>query len=153
MYFISESSLVLLYISQCFVDIFQICMFWLWSFPYGFEDRSIPCPTHTLTLYFVLMLLKGFKTQQNSGFPRQLSGKEFACQCMRHRRCGFDPWDWKLPLWMAWQPTSVFLPGKSHGQRRREGYSPWGCKELGVTQRLSTHAHKQNSKATLLFTF
>jgi len=23
-----------------------------------------------------------------------------------------------------WQPTPVFLPGKSHGQRNLEGYSP-----------------------------
>jgi len=27
-----------------------------------------------------------------------------------------------------WQPTSVFLPGKSHGQKRLMGYSPWGHK-------------------------
>ena len=26
----------------------------------------------------------------------------------------------------AWQPTPVFLPGKSHGQRSLAGYSPWG---------------------------
>ena len=25
-----------------------------------------------------------------------------------------------------WQPTPVFLPGKSHGQRSLVGYSPWG---------------------------
>ena len=25
-----------------------------------------------------------------------------------------------------WQPTAVFLPGKSHGQRGLSGYSPWG---------------------------
>ena len=29
-----------------------------------------------------------------------------------------------------WQPTLVFLPGKSHGQRSLAGYSPWRCKEL-----------------------
>ena len=29
-----------------------------------------------------------------------------------------------------WQPTPVFLPGKSHGQRSLPGYSPWGHKEL-----------------------
>ena len=29
-----------------------------------------------------------------------------------------------------WHPTPVLLPGKSHGQRRLAGYSPWGCKEL-----------------------
>ena len=26
-----------------------------------------------------------------------------------------------------------------HGQRSLEGYSPWGCKELGTTEQLSTH--------------
>ena len=34
--------------------------------------------------------------------------------------------------------TPVFLPGKSHGQR---SYRPWGCKELGITERLSTAQH------------
>ena len=30
-----------------------------------------------------------------------------------------------------WQPTPVFLPEKSHGQRSLVGYSPWGCKRVG----------------------
>ena len=38
-----------------------------------------------------------------------------------------------------WQPTPVFLPGKSHGQRSLAAYSLWGCKELKMT------AHKQTS--------
>ena len=29
--------------------------------------------------------------------------------------------------------TPVFLPGESHGQRSLAGYSPWGCKELDMT--------------------
>ena len=29
-----------------------------------------------------------------------------------------------------WQPTPVFLPGISHGQRIVVGYSPWGCKRV-----------------------
>ena len=37
-----------------------------------------------------------------------------------------------------WQPTSVFLPGESHGQRSLVGYSPQGCKELDMTERRST---------------
>ena len=32
-----------------------------------------------------------------------------------------------------WQPTPIFLPGKSHGPRSLVGYSPWGCKELDTT--------------------
>ena len=39
-----------------------------------------------------------------------------------------------------WVPTPVFLPGESHGQRRLAGYSPWGHKELDMTERL-THKH------------
>ena len=34
----------------------------------------------------------------------------------------------KIP-WRSGQPTPVFLPGDSHGQRRLAGYSPWDCKE------------------------
>ena len=33
-----------------------------------------------------------------------------------------------------WQPTPVFLPGKSHGQRSPMGYSPWVCTELDMTE-------------------
>ena len=36
-----------------------------------------------------------------------------------------------------WQPTPVFLFGKSHGQKRLVGYSSWGCKESDKTE----HAH------------
>ena len=34
-----------------------------------------------------------------------------------------------------WQPTPVFLPGKSHGQRSLVGYCPWGRKESDMTDR------------------
>ena len=36
------------------------------------------------------------------------------------------------------QPTPVFLPGESHGQRSLAGYSPWGHKESDTTEGLST---------------
>ena len=49
----------------------------------------------------------------------------------------FDPWVGKIPWRRAWQTTPVFLPGESHGPRSLAGYSPWGCKELNVTE----HAH------------
>ena len=45
------------------------------------------------------------------------SGKESACQCRRCKRRGFDPWVGKIPWRRKWQPTPVFLPGKSHEQR------------------------------------
>ena len=37
----------------------------------------------------------------------------------------FNPWVRKNPLRRAWQPTLVFLPGKTHRQRSLEGYSSW----------------------------
>ena len=40
-----------------------------------------------------------------------------------------------LPPWRRkWQPTLVLLPGKSHGWRILVGYSPWGRKELDMTE-------------------
>ena len=44
-----------------------------------------------------------------------------------------DPWRKK------WQPTAVLLPGKSHGWRSLAGYSPWGHKDLDLTEWLNTH--------------
>ena len=38
------------------------------------------------------------------------------------------------PLEEGWQPTPVFFPGESHGQRSLVGYSPWGHKELDTTE-------------------
>ena len=40
----------------------------------------------------------------------------------------FDPWIRKMPWRRKWQPTPVFLPGKSHGQKSLVRYSPWGLK-------------------------
>ena len=40
----------------------------------------------------------------------------------------------KIPWRRKWQPTPVFLPGKSHGQRSLVGYSPWGHKESDMTE-------------------
>ena len=38
-----------------------------------------------------------------------------------------------------WHPTSVLLPGKSHGWRSLVGCSPWGRKESDTTERLHFH--------------
>ena len=64
-----------------------------------------------------------------SGLPRWRSGKESVYQCRRHKRHGFNPWVRK-----KWQPTLVFLTGKSHWQRNLVGYSPLGHKESDLTE-------------------
>ena len=50
-----------------------------------------------------------------------------ACQYRRHR---FNSWVRKTPWREEWQPTPVFLSGKSHGQWSVVGYNPWGLKRV-----------------------
>ena len=52
----------------------------------------------------------------------------------------FDPWVGKIPWRRVWQPTPVFLPEESHGQRSLASYSPWGSKKVR-TEWLSTQIH------------
>ena len=70
-------------------------------------------------------------------FSGGTSVKESTCQYRGCKRCSFDPWVGKIPWRKKRQPTLVFMPGESHRQRSLVGYSPWGCKELGMTERLS----------------
>ena len=87
--------------------------------------------THTDTYIYIYIY----------GLPR--SEKEPDCQSKRQS----ERWVWSLgwgdprveeiPWRRAWQPTPMFLPGESHGQRSLAGYSPWGCKESGMTEQLS----------------
>ena len=52
---------------------------------------------------------------------------------VQHRRRGFNSWLGKIPWRRKWQPTPVFLPGESHGQRSLADYSPWGHKKINTT--------------------
>ena len=53
----------------------------------------------------------------------------------------FNSWAGKIPWRRAWQPTPVFVTGKSHGQRSLVNYSPWGRKESDMTEQ--TRASEQ----------
>ena len=90
------------------------------------------------------------------GFPGGAGGKEPACQCRRFKKRGLDPWVGKIPWRKVRQPTPVFLPGESHGQRSLAGCSPQvsqrvrhGCSDLACTSDILTalgiismvHAH------------
>ena len=81
------------------------------------------------------------------GFPRQeyWSGLPFLLQgifltqgsnlrLLQCRRPGFDLWVQKTHSRREWQPTPVFLPGKSQGQRNLVSHSPWGHKESDATE-------------------
>ena len=47
----------------------------------------------------------------------------------------------KIPWRKIQQPTPVFLPGESHGQRSLTGYSMWGHKESDMNERMAAAMH------------
>ena len=59
----------------------------------------------------------------------------------QEKRCGFDPWVGRIPWRRKWQPTPVFLLGKSHGQKSVASYSSQGLKESDTTEGLSAHTY------------
>ena len=63
--------------------------------------------------------------------PGGTRGKEPTCQAgdVRHTGSTLGQED---PLGKEMQLTPVFLPGKSHGQRSLQGYSPLGSQEIGI---------------------
>ena len=73
-----------------------------------------------------------------------LTGEESSWQCKRGRRHRFDPWVRKILWRRKWQPTPVFLPGKSHGQRILVVYSHRVAKSytrLSTRMHTCTHSH------------
>ena len=69
----------------------------------------------------------------NSGLPRWLSGKNLPANAGDAGDSG-SILVGKIPWRRKWQPTPVFLLGKSHGQRSLAGYSLWGHEELDMTE-------------------
>ena len=78
------------------------------------------------------------RPQFDPGFPGSSDSKESACNAGDTGlipELGRSPEEGNgFPSPMEWEPTPVFLPGESHGQRSLVGYSPWGCKELDMTK-------------------
>ena len=97
----------------------------VWKYPNCSWHISIPFNSFRLPQLSERMLYK-----RNFFFffnvPRWLSGKESTCLCKRR---GFGSWVSKILWRRKWQSTPIFLPGKSHGQRRLVGYSPMGLQK------------------------
>ena len=66
------------------------------------------------TIYCVPTLCSGFSD----------GSAEYTCNAGDIKRHRFDPWVGKIPCKRKWQPTPVFLPKKSQGQRSLACYSP-----------------------------
>ena len=73
-----------------------------------------------------------FEQKKNSGgsVVKNEPAKQETC-----RRLGIDPWVGKIPWKRKWQPTLVFLPGRSM-ERSLVGCSPWDHKETDMTKQL-----------------
>ena len=95
------------------------------------EIRGVSCTVEMMNLGSL---------SKEAGVPRWRSSQESACQCRRRKKYVLNPCVRKISWRRKWQPTPVFLPGKSYGQRRLVGYSPWGCKESDTTE----HAQKKH---------
>ena len=100
------------------------------------------------------------------GFLGSSAGKESACNAgdsgsipgtvknpVQCGKPGFDSWveslGWEDPR-KEWLSTPVFLSGQFHGERSLGGYSPWGRKELDMTEQLSLSIIKNTCMLLLI---
>ena len=79
-------------------------------------------------------------------FPGSSDHKQSVCN---ERDLGSIPGSGRSPGEGIRQPTPVFLPEKSHEQRSLVGYSPWGHKELGMTESLTLEKAMAPHSSTL----
>ena len=95
----------------------------IWNYLHLRPSGSILCVWTIVTPFLFLKDLKYIIR-----LPWWLCDEEPAWQCRRGR---FNPQSRKIFWWRKWQPSPVFLLGKSHGERSLVGYSPWGRKRIG----------------------
>ena len=99
------------------------------------SPHNFPSPTQTFLIFFLketLVLEEKNKAKWlRKVFYRKLPRVRILHVWLRWLRIhlqgrgpGFDPLVRKIPWRREWQPTLVFLPGESHGQRSLVGYSP-----------------------------
>ena len=108
------------------------------------KQKTLTCTLFPKVSECALTILLFFLEQKNSSICLWLLKTLWAslvAQMVQCRRSGFNPWVGKIPWRRKWQPTPVFLPGKSHGPRSLVGYCPWDRKESDMTERLHFHFH------------
>ena len=115
------------------LSVFVIANTLLFNVPSGWDFQVIPpeeflglCPVKGFLVDFVSWM-SGSHSSLFYHFiiPKCTSGKEPACQCRRHKRCGFHPWVRKIPWRRAGNALQYPCLG-IHGQSSLVGYSPWG---------------------------
>ena len=107
------------------------------SFPY---PLAIPCPNPALFIPWLFSVEKAMATHSSTlTWKIPWMEEPGRLQSMGSCRVGLD-WVTSLSLFTfmhwrrKWQPTSVFLPGESQGQRSLVGCCLWGRTELDTTE-------------------
>jgi len=87
----------------------------------------------------------GAKLAAKLGFPGGSDGNESACNA---GDLGTIPGLRRFPGGGHGNPLQYSGLENPHGQRTLAGYSPWGCKELDMTEQLNTYstAQRKNHK-------
>ena len=103
----------------------------------AFHVLTLTPPNKPRTQILLLLPFYDFSKRKASRFRdirklAQEAGGEVQLQDPRRSR--------KIPWSKEWQPTLVFLPGKSSGHRSLVGYSPWGRKQSDTTE-AAEHTH------------
>ena len=80
---------------------------------------------YVLIIFLYLIISGSILFFFNNLLVRFCRWSNFCLQCRRPR---FNPWVVKISWSRKWQPTPIFLPGKSREQRSLVGYSQWGCR-------------------------
>ena len=99
------------------------------------------CTSSVSFLLVTLVWPSHERTQQATGWTKFIQVQPKSCTCMKYLsslscRPGFKPCIRKVPCRREWQPTSVFLSRKSHGQRSLVVSSPGGGKESDTTEQV-----------------
>ena len=87
------------------------------------QSVCIPSCEH-LSITWIFSLPKS----QGRGFPGGTVVENPSAKAGDTRDLGLMPGSGRSPWRKKWQPTPVFLPGESHGQKSLAGYSPWVAK-------------------------
>ena len=93
-------------------------------------------PLSRYTQKICLLLSFAGKSRQIQASPMAQEVKNPPARQETQKTQVFDPWVRKIPWRRKWQPTPVFSPGKSHGQRSLVGLRPWGHKESDTTEHI-----------------
>ena len=117
---------------------------------YGIKGRSSLLP-HCIPVMFYLPISLSFRELWDRIFTHTHTHThtQFMCVCFHGGLVGKEsvynvgdvdsiPGSGRFPWRRKWQPTPVFWPGESHGQRSLVGYSPQGLKSWTRLSKQST---------------